>query len=123
MYTWKANRHGEVVRTKARLVSRGLKQREGIDLLETFAPTPPASCFDLLGAVACELGLDLCRFDAEQAFPQSSLDEDFFMRMLQRRGYMPGKVVHLNRRLYHLNEASADIVAQPRDDPHEESCI
>ena len=76
MFAWKFNEHGDVVRAKARLVARGFKQREGIDLLETFAPTPAASCFRLLGAIACELGLDLCHFDAEQAFIQSSLEED-----------------------------------------------
>ena len=72
MFAWKFNEHGDVVRAKARLVARGFKQREGIDFFETFAPTPAAFCFSLLGAIACELGLDLCHFDAEQAFVQSS---------------------------------------------------
>ena len=49
-----------MVRVKAKLVARGLKRREGIDFFERFAPTPAASCFRLLGAVACELGLNLC---------------------------------------------------------------
>ena len=61
---------------KARLVTRGCGQREGIDFFETFAPTPTASCTRLLGAIACELDLDCCHIDAEQAFVQSSLDED-----------------------------------------------
>ena len=34
-------------------VARGFKQREGIDFCVTFAPTPAASCFRLLGALAC----------------------------------------------------------------------
>ena len=58
------------------MVARGFKQREGIDFFETFTPTPAASCFRLLGTIACELGLDLCHFDAEHAFVQSSLEED-----------------------------------------------
>ena len=70
-----------MVRAKARLVARGFKRREGIDFFETFAPTPAASCFRLLGAIACELALDLCHFDAEQAFVQSNLEEDVFMRL------------------------------------------
>ena len=46
------------------------------NFFETFAPTPAASCFRLLGAAACELGLDLCHFDAEQGFVQSTVEED-----------------------------------------------
>ena len=65
-----------MIRAKARLVARGFKQREGIDFFETFAPTPAVSCFRLLGAIACELGLDLCHFDAEQGFVQSTVEED-----------------------------------------------
>ena len=60
---------------------------------ETFDPTPAASCFRLLGAVACESCLDLCPFDAEQAFGQSSLDEGVFMRLPPSWGEMSGKVV------------------------------
>ena len=40
---------------------------------------PAAYCIRLLGTIACELDLDLCHFDAEQAFVQSNLDEDVFM--------------------------------------------
>ena len=62
--------------------------------------------FCLLGAIECELGLDLCHFDAEQAFVQSSLDEDVFMRLPPGCGEMSGKIVRLNRSLYGLKQAS-----------------
>ena len=67
MFAWKTNEHRCVVRAKARPVAQGFKQHEGIDHFETFAPTPAASCFRLLGAIACELELDLpgMPFDAE----------------------------------------------------------
>ena len=116
-YTWKANEHAEVVRAKARLVARGYKQREGTVFFDTFLRRPRASCFRLLGAVACDLGLDLCRFDAEQVFVLSSLEEVVFMRIPQGCGEMSGMVVGLRR------EASVEIVPQPLDDPHEEFWI
>ena len=47
--------------------------------------------FCLLGAIECELGLDLCHFDAEQAFVQSSLDEDGFIRLRPGCSEMSGK--------------------------------
>ena len=105
MFGLKSNEHDYVVRAKARLVARGFKQREG-NVFFFFAPTPAASCFRLLGAIACELGLDLCHFDAEQAFVQSSLDEDVFMRLPPGCGEISGKIVRLNRSLYGLKQAS-----------------
>ena len=90
-------------RAKARLVTRGFKQREGVDFFDTcLAPTPAASSFRLLGDIACELGLDLRHFGAEQAFVQSSVDEYVFMRLPPGCGDMPGKVVSV----YVLKQAS-----------------
>ena len=60
----------------------------------------------LLTAIACELGLDLCHFDKEQAFVQSKLDEDAYLRMPQGCGALSGKVVKLWRSLYGLKQAS-----------------
>jgi len=94
------------VRAKARLVARGFSQREGVDYLETFSPCPSVSSIRLLTAVACELGLDLCHFDAEQAFVQSKLDEEVYLRMPQGCGALSGKVVKLGRSLYGLKQAS-----------------
>ena len=73
----KTDEPGRVTKAKERLVPRGFNQREGIDYFETFAPTPAAGCIRLLAATACELDLDLCHFDAEQAFVQSNLEGCF----------------------------------------------
>ena len=58
----------------------------------------------LLAALACELDLDLCHFDAEQAFVQSDLDEVVYIRLLPGCGALSGKVVRLRR--YGLKQAS-----------------
>ena len=60
----------------------------------------------LLAALACELDLDLCHFDAEQAFVQSDLDEVVYIRSAPGCGALSGKVVRLRRSLYGLNQAS-----------------
>ena len=60
----------------------------------------------LLSAIACELDLDVCHFDVEQAFVQSKLDEDVFLRLLRGCGRLSGKVVRLNKSLYGLKQAS-----------------
>ena len=50
--------------------------------------------------------LDLCHFDAEQAFVQSTLDEELYLRLPQGCGALSGKVVKLARSLYGLKQAS-----------------
>ena len=105
MYGWKSNEIGFATRANARLVARVCGQREGIDFFETLAPTPTASCIRLLGAIACELDFGIFNFDAEQAFVQSNLDEDVFMRLPRGCGEMSGKVIRLNRSLYGLKQA------------------
>ena len=63
--------------------------------------------------MARELDLDLCHFDIEQAFGQSDLEENVFVRLPQgcvclRVGCsrMSGKIVRLNTSLYDLKQAS-----------------
>ena len=68
LFNWKSDEFNWVSKAKSRLVARGFKQREGIDFGETFTPTVSSSCVRLLSAIACELDLDVCHFDAEQAF-------------------------------------------------------
>ena len=93
-------------KTKARLVARGDEQRVNIDFGELFAPTVAASSVRLLTAMACELDLDLCHFDIEQAFVQSDLEENVSMRLPQGCGSLSGKIVRLNKSLYGLKQAS-----------------
>ena len=106
MYAWKTNEFGQVVRAKARLLARYFSQREGVDYLETFSPCPCVPSIRLLTAIACELGLDLCHFDAEQAFVQSKVDDDVYLRMPQGCGALSVKVVKLWRSFYGLKQVS-----------------
>ena len=106
MYSWKSAEFGNAVRAKARLVARGFSQREGIDFFDTFSPCPSVMSIRLLAALACELDLDLCHFDAEQAFVLSDLDEVVYICLPHGCGALSSKVVRLRRSLYGLKQAS-----------------
>ena len=95
-----------MVNAKSRLVARDFKRREGVDYSETFAPTVSSSCVRLLSAIACECALDLCHFDVDQAFVQSDLEEDVFLRLPKGCGDLSGKVVRPIKSLYGLKQAS-----------------
>ena len=106
MYRWKVDEHGWV-KAKLRLVVRGFRQCKGIDVNETFALIVSSSCVLLLSTIACERDSDLCRFDVDQAFIQSDLEEGVFLRLWKGCGHLSGKViVRLNKRLYGLKQAS-----------------
>ena len=75
MYSWKSDEFGNVVWAKARLVARGFGLREDIDFFDTFPPCPSVMSIRLLSVLACELDLNLCHFNAEQAFVQSHVNE------------------------------------------------
>ncbi|CAB1102712.1 unnamed protein product [Ectocarpus sp. CCAP 1310/34] len=61
---------------------------------------------DAVDPLACEQNLDLCHFDIQQAFVQSGLDEDVFMRLPQGCGRLSGLIVKLCKSLYGLKQAS-----------------
>ena len=59
----------------------------------------------LLRAITCELDLDVCHFDVEQAFVQSKLDGDVFLSLPKRCGSLSGKIVRFRKSLYGLKQA------------------
>ena len=99
---WKVDETGKIVKVKARLVAKGFKQKYGVDYLETFSPTANAAPQRLLIALACKYNLELLHWDIEQAFVQSELDHEVFMKLPPGCGSMSGKVARLNKSLYGL---------------------
>ena len=69
-----------VYRAKVRMVTMGYSQVEGVDYFETFAPTASATSNRLEAAMACKLDWDLRHLDVDQAFIQSELDADIYLR-------------------------------------------
>ena len=106
VFKWKADETRKIVKAKARLVAMGFKQKHGVDYLETFSPTANTASMRLLIALACKYNLELLHWDIEQAFVQSELDHEVFMKLPPGCGTMSGKVVRLNESLYGLKQAS-----------------
>ena len=77
-----------------------------MDYLETFSLTANAASIRLIVALACKYDLELLHFDIEQAFVQSKLDHEVFMKLPPGCGSMSGKVVRLGKSLYGLRQAS-----------------
>lgn len=96
-----------MVKAGARLIFRGFSQGEGLISLGLMPPSRLRLVYiRLLASIACEHYFDLFHFEAEQAFVQSELDEESFLRLLHDCGTISGRAVPLNRRLCGLRQES-----------------
>ena len=106
VFKWKADETRKIVKAKAGLVAKGFKQKHGVDYLETFSPTANAASQRLLVALACKYNWESLHWDIEQAFVQSELDYEVFMKLPPGCGSVSGKVARLNKSLYGLKQAT-----------------
>jgi hypothetical protein len=79
----KSNAEGKVCRYKARLVCKGLMQREGIDFVETFAPLAKFQSTRCLIANAAYYGLKLGQMDVVTAFLIRDVEEEIYIQFPQ----------------------------------------
>nr|GFA16181.1 zinc finger, CCHC-type [Tanacetum cinerariifolium] len=80
---------GSIDKYKARLVIQCFRQKEGIDLFDTYAPVARISTIRLLLALAAIQDLVIHQMDVITAFLNGYLDEEIYMK--QPEGFvMPG---------------------------------
>nr|GFB19748.1 zinc finger, CCHC-type [Tanacetum cinerariifolium] len=98
---------GNIDKYKARLVIQCFRQKEGIDLVNTYAPVARISTIRLLLALPAIHDLVIHQMNVITAFLNGDLDEEIYMK--QPEGFvMPGresKVCKLKKLLYGLKQA------------------
>ena len=103
---FKWNSKGEIVRCKARLLLLGCKQKYKLAYLETSAHVLNKSSLRILFSIATSRNAQLHHMDVDTACLNSQLDMDNnYMR--QPSGFVleEGKVCHLRKSLYRLQQA------------------
>ena len=92
---------------KARLVTQGFSQVEGIDFNKLFSPVVRFESVKILFALATLHGWYMTGVDVRTAYLYGKLDEKIYMQ--QPEGFIArgqeGKVIHLHRVLYGLKQA------------------
>ncbi|PQM43552.1 hypothetical protein VC83_09679 [Pseudogymnoascus destructans] len=103
VFTYKFDNSGFLVKYKARLVVRGDLQRYSIHD-ETYAATLASRTFRALMAITAYFDLDTDQMDAINAFTNSRIDEEVYVRCAD--GYKEqGMCWKLNRALYGLRQS------------------
>ncbi|GJZ19325.1 retrovirus-related pol polyprotein from transposon TNT 1-94, partial [Tanacetum coccineum] len=103
----KLDENGVVSRNKARLVTQGYNQQEGIDYDETYAPVARLESIRILLAYACALDFKLFQMDVKSAFLNGFINEEVYVA--QPLGFInfekPDHVYKLKKALYGLKQA------------------
>jgi hypothetical protein len=98
--------HGVVIRNKARLMSKGYSQVEGLDFDETFAPVARLESIRILLAYATHHDFKLYQMDVKSAFFNEPIKEVYTEQYLgfEDEEYL-NHVYKLHKVLYGLKQA------------------
>nr|GEU86739.1 putative ribonuclease H-like domain-containing protein [Tanacetum cinerariifolium] len=106
-YMNKKDERGIVVRNKARLVTQGHTQEEGIDYKEVFAPVVRIEAIRLFLAYASFIGFMVYQMDVKSAFLYGTIEEDVYVcqpSVFEDPDH-PDKVYKVVKALYGLHQA------------------
>nr|GEX61566.1 retrovirus-related Pol polyprotein from transposon TNT 1-94 [Tanacetum cinerariifolium] len=102
----KLNENDVVFRNKARLVSQGYNQQEGINYGETYAPVAILESVRILLAYACALDFKLFQIDVKSAFLNGFINEEVYVAQPPRfiDFEKPNHAYRLKKALYDLKQ-------------------
>ncbi|GJT12123.1 retrovirus-related pol polyprotein from transposon TNT 1-94 [Tanacetum coccineum] len=107
IYKVKLDEYGDVLKNKARLVTKGYRQKEGIDFEESFAPVERIEAIRIFIANAASKNMTIYQMDVKTTFRNGKLKEEVYVS--QPEGFIdpdhPTHVYRLKKALYGLKQA------------------
>ena len=86
VYKTKHDSKGNIERFKARLVTKGFMQREGINYNETFSPVSYKDYFRIIMVLVAYYNLELHQMDVKTTFLNGDLEKNIYMA--QPKGFV-----------------------------------
>ena len=86
MFRAERDASGDVVRYKARLVTKGFAQVQGVNFHETFSPVAKFTTIRCILAIRAAVNLEIHQMDVKIAFLNGDLEEDIFI--VQSKGFV-----------------------------------
>ena len=90
---------------KARMTAKGCCQKQFVDYIDTYSPVCRLSTLRIVFAIACHYDYDIFQGDISQAFVQSFLQEDIYLRQPAEFDDDTGRVLKLVKSIYGLKQA------------------
>ncbi|GJV30324.1 retrovirus-related pol polyprotein from transposon TNT 1-94 [Tanacetum coccineum] len=107
IYKVKTNESSGLLKNKARLVTQGFRQEEGIDFEESFASVGRIEVIRIFVANAAHKNMTICQMDVKTAFLNGKLKEEFYVS--QPKGFVDqvnlSHEYKLKKALYGLKQA------------------
>ncbi|GJV82534.1 retrovirus-related pol polyprotein from transposon TNT 1-94 [Tanacetum coccineum] len=107
IYKVKTDEFGGVLKNKARLVSQGFRQEEGIDFEESFAPVARVEAIRIFITNAANKNMKIFQMDVKTPFLNGELIEEVYVS--QPEGFVdqdnPSHVYKLKKAMYGLKQA------------------
>jgi hypothetical protein len=104
----KTDTDGNVTVYKARLVTKGFRQIQGVHYDEKFSPVAMLKSILILLAIAAYFDYEIWQMDVKTAFLNGNIEEELYM--VQLEGFVDpkdaNKVCKLQRSIYGLKQAS-----------------
>ncbi|GJX85373.1 retrovirus-related pol polyprotein from transposon TNT 1-94 [Tanacetum coccineum] len=107
IYKVKLDKLGGILKNKARLVARGYRQEDGIDLVESFAPVARLEAIRIFLTYVAHMNMVVYQMDVKTAFLNGNLREEVYVS--QPDEFVdkdnPNHVYKLKKALYGLKQA------------------
>ncbi|KAE9023991.1 hypothetical protein PR003_g14064 [Phytophthora rubi] len=107
VFAKKRNEHGRVVRFKAQLVAKGIKQKFGVDFFETYSPVANMNSIRVVLSVLVAKSYVTEQLDADTTFLNSGLQEQVFMEVPHGITNAESMMCKLDKAIYGLKQAAS----------------